>query len=88
MRSVGVLEAKTHLSSLIEEIGRDGEDIVITRHGKPVASLSRPPVQSEGAKSSRADVIERFRALRERIARENPDIVTMSWEDLKLLARK
>jgi prevent-host-death family protein len=40
MKHVGMFEAKTHLSRLIEEVER-GHDIVITRHGKPVAKLVR-----------------------------------------------
>ncbi|MBS0296087.1 MAG: type II toxin-antitoxin system Phd/YefM family antitoxin [Proteobacteria bacterium] len=40
MREVGVLEAKTRLSALLDEIERTGEAIVITRHGKPIARLS------------------------------------------------
>lgn len=40
MKHVGIFEAKTHLSSLLEEVEKGGE-IVITRHGKPVAKLVR-----------------------------------------------
>jgi prevent-host-death family protein len=40
MRHVGIFEAKTHLSSLLEEVEK-GAEIVITRHGKPVARLVR-----------------------------------------------
>ena len=36
--SVGAFEAKTHLSALLERVER-GEEIVITRHGRPVARL-------------------------------------------------
>jgi antitoxin (DNA-binding transcriptional repressor) of toxin-antitoxin stability system len=39
---VGVHEAKTHLSRLIEDVA-DGNRIVITRRGKAVASLGPPP---------------------------------------------
>jgi prevent-host-death family protein len=35
---VGVFEAKTNLSQLIERV-QQGESIVITRHGAPVARL-------------------------------------------------
>lgn len=35
---VGVFDAKTNLSALIERVER-GESIVITRHGAPVAKL-------------------------------------------------
>jgi len=38
MKHVGIFEAKTHLSSLVDEVAKGGE-IVITRHGKPVAKL-------------------------------------------------
>jgi len=40
MKQVGIFDAKTHLSSLIDEVEKGGE-IVITRHGKPVAKLVR-----------------------------------------------
>lgn len=35
---VGAFEAKTHLSALLERV-EHGEEIVITRHGRPVARL-------------------------------------------------
>jgi prevent-host-death family protein len=37
-KSVGVHEAKTHLSRLIEDVA-GGEEVVITRRGEAVASL-------------------------------------------------
>ena len=39
MKFVGVLEAKTHLSRLLDELEATGEPLVITRHGKPVATI-------------------------------------------------
>lgn len=46
--TVGVHEAKTHLSRLLERV-RAGEEIVIERRGEPIAVLrrvepARPPV--------------------------------------------
>lgn len=38
-KSVGVHEAKTQLSALLERVAA-GEEIVITRRGQPVAKLS------------------------------------------------
>lgn len=38
MRTVNVHAAKTHLSSLLEEVQR-GEEIVIARAGKPIARI-------------------------------------------------
>ncbi|MBC7941786.1 MAG: type II toxin-antitoxin system Phd/YefM family antitoxin [Chitinophagaceae bacterium] len=38
MESVGLFEAKTHLSELIARAER-GEETIITRHNKPVAKI-------------------------------------------------
>jgi prevent-host-death family protein len=40
MKHVGIFEAKTNLSALVEEVEKGGT-VVITRHGKPVAQLVR-----------------------------------------------
>lgn len=39
MRTIGAFEAKTHFSALLLQIER-GEQILITKHGKPIAKLS------------------------------------------------
>jgi prevent-host-death family protein len=39
MVTVGLAEAKAHLSDLIDRV-EAGEEVVITRHGRPVAQLS------------------------------------------------
>ena len=38
MPSVGLFDAKTHLSALLERVAQ-GEEITITKHGNPVAIL-------------------------------------------------
>lgn len=38
MQTLGAFEAKTHFSSLLEQVVR-GEEFVITKHGHPVAKL-------------------------------------------------
>ena len=40
-KSVGVHEAKTHLSRLLEDVAA-GEEVTITRRGEPVARLVAP----------------------------------------------
>ena len=42
MTTVGSYEAKTHLPELIERVTQ-GEKILITRRGVPVALLTQPP---------------------------------------------
>ena len=37
-REIGAYEAKTHLPALLERVAR-GEQITITKHGKPIARL-------------------------------------------------
>ena len=44
MTRVGALEAKTHLSSLLDQVAA-GKGITITKHGKPVARLV--PIEPE-----------------------------------------
>lgn len=42
MRSVSVAEAKAHLSELLDAV-EQGEELEITRRGKPVAKVTRLP---------------------------------------------
>jgi prevent-host-death family protein len=58
MKTVGAFEAKTHLSSLLEDVA-GGEEILITRHGKPLARLV--PVNAHG-RERRIEAIERLRS--------------------------
>lgn len=91
MREVGVLEAKTHLSALLDAIEKDGEAVVITRHGRPVARLSPANSVDQAPaprRASAAELTERFRALRERIAAANPEGEELTWEELKDDARR
>ena len=61
MREVGVLEAKTNLSALLDEVQRTGEPVLITRHGKPVAQLSAPP-PTRRAPAGLADQMRAFQS--------------------------
>lgn len=61
MRSVGIFEAKSQLSSLIQKV-ENGEEILLTRHGKTVARLV-PPEPCENA-SVIADWVTDLRAFR------------------------
>ena len=48
MLSVGIFEAKAQLSALIDRVAR-GEEVLVTRHGKPVARLVAPEVSADAA---------------------------------------
>jgi len=58
--TVGAYEAKTHLSKLLEKV-EAGEEIIITKHGAPVAKLV--PVKKEVSAEQRLAAIERIQQL-------------------------
>jgi len=60
MIKVGAFEAKTQFSALLEKVA-EGEEVVITRHGKPVARL----IKAQSAdKADIDDAIARLKELR------------------------
>jgi len=62
---VGAYQAKTHLSELLEKV-EAGEEIVITKHGAPVAKLV--PVKKEASTQERAAAIRRIQKLGTRLS--------------------
>jgi prevent-host-death family protein len=72
---VGAFEAKNTLGALLDRVER-GEEIVITRHGKPVARLApcTTAVDHEGARAVLARIRARARA---------QGIAPIPWETLK-----
>jgi prevent-host-death family protein len=75
VQEIGAFEAKNTLGSLLDRVER-GEEIVITRHGKPVARLvaSAPGIDRARAKAA----AERIRSRAERLSSERFD-----WGALK-----
>jgi len=55
MKTVGVFEAKTHFSALVEE-ARGGETIVVTKNGEPVAQI----VPFEERRAERGEAMRRI----------------------------
>jgi len=74
MMEVGAFEAKNTLGSLLDRV-QDGEEIVITRHGRPVARLV-PNAGSTDREQARA-ASERIRARAVALA------AGFDWESLK-----
>jgi prevent-host-death family protein len=58
--TVGAYEAKTHLSELLEKV-EAGEEIVITKHGSPVAKLV--PIRKEATMQERVAAVQRIQKL-------------------------
>jgi prevent-host-death family protein len=63
--TVGAYEAKTHLSELLEKV-EAGREIIITKHGAPVAKLV--PVRKEASAEQRAAAIRRIQKLSARLS--------------------
>ena len=77
MKHVGIFEAKTHLSTLVDEAAK-GKEVVITRHGKPVAKLVG--VQSELTEEQMARRRQAIAGLREIAKRLN---IQATQEEIK-----
>lgn len=60
MRTIGAFEAKNTLGSLLDLVEK-GEEVLITRHGKPVARMVAPG-NAPGSEAARA-AAERIREM-------------------------
>jgi prevent-host-death family protein len=74
MNSVGACEAKTHFSALLDRVGA-GEEVLIIKHGKPVARLA--PVH----RIDRARAKQSFERLTE--LRKGTTLDGLSWKQLR-----
>ena len=79
MDTVGAFDAKTNFSALLERVER-GEQIVITRRGKPVARLM-PIATARKVKVS--DAMAKLRKLR-----KGTTLGGLSWKELRDAGRK
>ena len=75
MREFGAFEAKNKLGTLLDLVER-GEEIVITRHGRPVARMIR-----EGLSADRQPALEAMARIRERAQRLGAG--TFDWNEWK-----
>jgi len=82
LREVGAFEAKNTLGTLLDRVER-GEEIVITRHGKPVARLVPNSGYTDQNKARAA--FERLRERARQLAKENPGRPAFDWEEIKKL---
>jgi prevent-host-death family protein len=82
MSEIGAFEAKNTLGTLLDRVER-GEEIVITRHGKPVARLVPNDVRIDRAQAqaAMARIRERARELHRSGAREKD----FDWPAMKKL---
>jgi prevent-host-death family protein len=70
MERIGIYDARSKLSELIERV-QAGEEVVLTRHGEPVARLV--PEKSR-RKRSRSAAVARIRALARKLDIRDVDV--------------
>ena len=75
MITVDAFEAKTKFSELLDRVER-GDEIVITRHGKPVARLSADPARAEQSGMLANRIRERREAIAQRLAGSGEQPIT------------
>ncbi len=80
MSKIGAFEAKNTLGNLLDRV-EQGEEIVITRHGKPVARLV-PNTGSIDRSQARA-AFERIRERARLLHEQNKDKEPLDWPTLK-----
>ncbi len=79
MKTVGAYEAKTSLAKLLDEVS-EGQELIITRHGRPVAVLKPYPEE-------RPDLVDELRAFRKRHSIGGRRITTSEIQDFKMDGR-
>ena len=79
MIEIGAFDAKTHLSALLDKVAR-GEEVLITRRGRPVARLV--PAAQDGQERIEAAIRE-LRTLRSSLKLEG-----LSWKNLRDAGRR
>ncbi|MEM1377237.1 MAG: type II toxin-antitoxin system prevent-host-death family antitoxin [Pseudomonadota bacterium] len=66
----GTFDAKNKLSHLLDLV-EAGEEVVITRNGKPVAQLSKPSLETDEEKRARARrAMEGLKRIRESLPKD------------------
>jgi prevent-host-death family protein len=79
MIKVGAFEAKTHLSALLDKVSH-GEEVLITKHGKPVARLvSAVDIDQDKA----GEAIRKIRENRKGLSLGDTD-----WKELRDFGRR
>lgn len=66
MRELGILEAKTGFSALVADVERTGEEVTVTRHGRPAVRIVPAVAKQPLTQEERATLIRQILADRDR----------------------
>ena len=78
MQTVPVHQAKDRFSSLLQAV-EDGEEIVITRHGKAAVRVVPVETAIEARRKRSAEALERMRVVREQMRKAGLTATTEDW---------
>lgn len=79
---VGIFEAKTHFSEIVERVLRDGRTIIVTRRGMPVVEISPSRERSAGARLSWPEALMELGRLRTEVPKSTwAEITQLIAED-------
>ena len=82
MQTVPIHQAKSQLSELIRAV-EQGEEVVLTRHGKRVIRLIKEPeTEQPSIEARRHAILAELEALRAKVGRGEPDFQQL-WEEHK-----
>ncbi len=83
MTQIGSFEAKTHFSHLLNRVAL-GEEFIVTKRGKPIASLA--PLEERKSAKNVIAVLDELREFKIRLAKKGN--LLKKGETLKELARE
>ena len=82
MQTIPIHQAKSQLSELIRAV-EQGEEVVLTRHGKRVIRLIREPdVEQPSIEARRQAIVAELAALRDKVGAGQPGFNEL-WEEHK-----
>ncbi|MDB5750861.1 MAG: hypothetical protein JWP65_1282 [Ramlibacter sp.] len=82
MQTVPIHQAKSQLSELIRAV-EQGEEVVLTRHGKRVIRLIKEPeTEQPSIEARRQAIVAELQALRAKVGQGNPGFQEL-WEEHK-----
>lgn len=64
---IGIFEAKTHFSEIIDKVVREGRSVTVTRRGKPMVEISPSSEVVGGPRMTKAEALAALEELRARL---------------------
>ncbi len=87
MQTIAIAQAKNHFSAMLHVV-ESGEDVVLTRHGKPIARIVpevlNPEVSGQSVEAVRQEAMNVLNAFRAKVKPGLP----LDWRELRDAGRK